>query len=606
MAGADGLQTQVDREITDSMRERAGKLPELMQARATGMPGTLNEQAAPSQGLRYGLLCERNPEYLGEYWRQCRALYAGGPRLLRDEQMMRQLFPSHANEAPDVYKERCARAFYIAYAGEIIDHLLAGLAQDPVRLSAGTDEKTQTELALPSWWTDFGADVSPPGGKKQPLSSFAVDCLREMFITRYAWTLVDLPPSDPTAPAPESKLDEERRGLLDPYLCLMPSENVVDWQTDEDTGELEWVLCHWRAKRRDSIQESRAQITERWIYWTREGWERYELTWDPTTPPKKEDLVPRVDARPHAFGVVPLIRMELPEGLHAMGKLESIAREHFNKRCAASWAEFKALFAVLYEFMASESGSPWDPKSAPIPMAQTDPRRATNQIRGQGYTQTRGKDDRAEFIGPEVAPFKEARESCAELMREMHRVMFSMALSADMGSAALQRSGESKQKDGEQIAAILTKVGEIIREGVDALLELVKVVRKEDVELHSTGAEKFDAESVADAITEAVELLNGVPLKSPTFLKRFLYRLYKLVSGPNITTDDLEEIRKELENAITAESLTLMDPSAPPPPLDAKPGQPGDDQGGAKPAAKKPKAKPAAPKPQSRRLYPVG
>lgn len=596
MGDQPGLQSQVDREISDAMRDKVGQLPAIRDGRSTQATPTL-EQKPSSGGLQYSQLKERNPEWLGEYWSECRALYAGGPRLLKDEPLMKRLFPSHANEAADVYKDRTARAFYIAYAGEIIDHLIAGFAQDPIRLSAGVDEKTTAEIELPEWWSEFAGDVSPPGGTKQPLGSFAVDCLREMFVTQTAWVLVDLPRRDPLEPPPASRLEEEKSGLLDPYLCLMPTDNVVDWQLDDETGELEWVLCYWSMKRRASIRESRHDITERWMLYTRAGWEKYEHTFDPAHPPKKEDTVPLVDQGTHPFGVVPFVRVQVPEGLYAMGKLHSLAREHFNKRCAGSWAEYKALFAVLYEFMATPTANNFTPQGA-----AADPRRATNQIRGQGYSQVRGEKDSAQYIGPDVAPFKESRESCAEIMREMHRVMFSMALSANMDSAALQRSGESKDKDSKAIAVILVKVGEIMREGIQAVLNLVSGVRQEkDSEVKPTGGEKFDADSVAAAIAEAVELLNGVPMRSPTFMIRYLFRLYKLALGPSATDEDLEEIRTELETVITAESLLAAD-AGPPGPADKKDdaaGDDGDDEGDDAPP---PAAKP---KPTSRRLYPA-
>jgi hypothetical protein len=598
-----GLTTIVDREITDAMRGQVAQLPDRRAARATGAAPELEPQGAAS-GVPYGQLCETNPEYLGDFWKACRALYAGGARLLRDEQLMRQLFPPHSHEAPDVYAERRSRAFYIAYAGEIIDHLIAGFAHDPIRLTAGLDEDTDAERDLPDWWSDFAQDVSPPGGTRQSIGAFAVDCLREMFVTQTAWVLIDLPPRDPNAQPPASRLEEERAGLLDPYLCLMPTDHVVDWQIDDDTGELEWVLCHWRSKRRAGLRDSRSAVTERWLYWTPAGWERYELTWDPATPPKPDTPVPLVAEGTHPFGAVPFVRIQLPEGLYAMGKLESVAREHFNKRCAASWAEYKSLFAVLYEFMAPEQQGAFTPHLPAISQIQQDPRRAVNQTRGQGYSQLRGHQDRAEYVGPDAAPFKEARESCAELMREMHRVMFSMALSANMDSKALQRSGQSKQKDSEQIAAILAKVGEIIREGIDAVLDVISALRKESERaVSSTGGEKFDADSISDAITDAVTLLSGVPMKSPTFLKRYLYRVYKLALGPSATQDDLEDIRDELDTVITAESMIAADPT-PPTEEDSKDPEDGDqedDDDREDPAPPKP-APPPPPRPGMRRL----
>lgn len=547
------LKTIVDRELGPAVKNGTDRVAAKQQARTMAVPAQLEPPQAPSS-TTYGVLSQRNPEWLGDYWHLCRALYAGGPRLLRDDAAMKALFPSHIGEVAAIYAQRRERAFYVAYAGEIIDHLLAGFAADPIRLATSTEEKP-----LDEWWSDFADDVSPPGAKKQPLSSFAVDCLREAFITQSAWVLVDLPSSDPDEEPPADRLEEEQRGLLDPYLSMMPSHHVVDWECDEGTGELKWVLVHWTLRQRENLRASRSQITERWMYWDREHWERYELTYTDASAPRPETPVQMVSQGPHPFKVVPFVRLQLPDGLYAMGKLESIAREHFNKRNAVGWAEYKALFSVLYEFLSPPPSGAFTPSGG----KDLDPNRAANQVRGQGWTQVRAQNDDARYIGPDVAPFKEARESCAELMREMHRVMFSMALSANMDSAALQRSGDSKAKDAAQIAAILAKVGELLRESFDAVVELVSRVRaggkdaKSDV--HTTGGEKFDADSIADSISEATDLTAGVPMKSATFLKRYLFRLYKLALGAGATTDDLEDIRKELEDAVTPESMMLAD-----------------------------------------------
>jgi hypothetical protein len=214
------LKTQVDRELGGALQNGAVRVAARQQARAATVPAALETGAASaSSSLTYGLLGERNPEWLGDFWHQCRALYAGGPRLLRDEDAMKALFPAHIGEVAAIYDQRKARAFYIAYAGEIIDHLLAGFAADPIRLTAGVDEaKGGEEKPIAAWWTEFAADVSPPGAKRQKLSAFAVDCLREAFVTQSAWVLIDLPAQDADAAPPVNRLEEEQRGLLDPYL----------------------------------------------------------------------------------------------------------------------------------------------------------------------------------------------------------------------------------------------------------------------------------------------------------------------------------------------------------------------------------------------------
>jgi hypothetical protein len=605
------LATQTDRELAElNLGAVTVQAAAQRMARGASVHGSLTEQPT-SGGVPYARLKDRNPDYLGEFWAECRALYSGGARLLRDEAVMDRLFPRNGAEHEDVYKRRRERAFFLSYPGEIIDHLLAGLAQDPLHISAGADEASGEANPLPEWWGEFDKDVSPSGGAKQSLHAFAIDCLREMFLTQSAWVLVDLPALGPDELPPETKLDEERRGLRDPYLCLMPSENVVDWEVDEETGELEWALCFWSTKRRGSILDSRSRVTERWMYWDREGWTKYEHTYDPAQPPKPDASVPEAGRGKHPFGVVPLVRLQVPEGLYAMGKLHSPAREHFNKRCAVAHAENMSLFAVLYEFTGPDQGAAFTPKS-PVSKIQRDTNRAVNQVRGQGYTQVRGHQDDARYIGPDPGPFKEARESCAELMREMHRVTFSMALSANMDAAALQRSGDSKEKDSESIAAILVKVGELLRDGFKVVLDMVALVRKElelGKELSITGAEKFDSDSVAAAIEEAVELFAGVPMKSPTFQKLYLKRLYKRALGPDVGLDDLERIEDELETQVTAEAM-LADAAA-----QAMVGQPGappgedpedDAEGDEPPARAAPPTKEKPPAPGVKRLISSG
>ncbi len=612
------LQTMTDRAITDGMRDTAANATSAQMARGTGAAGTLianllrggaeatPEGEMPAGSLPYELLCSRHPDYLLEYWRECRALYAGGPRLFLDDAVFKRLFPRNAFEAPDLYKERCSRAFYIAYPGEVIDNLVAGFAADPIRLTSGADENGD-EVELPDWWAAFNKDVSPPGGDEKPLGTFASEWLCEAFQTRTAWALVDLPRAPVDAPPAQNRLEEEERGLVDPYVCLMPAECVVDWEEDEDTHELLWALCYWRSKRRESILDKRELITERWVLWTRDEWASYRATWHPDRPPAKHETVAQEDRGAHPFGKVPLVRLTLPEGMFAMGRMHTIAREHFNKRNAVAWGEYKALFAQLYEFLEGPMAQ-FNPAMSPVAGASIaqDDDRATNQIRGIGYTQVRARGDEAKYVGPDTSAFKISLESCSDLMRELHRVLFSMALSANMDAAALKRSGDSKEQDQVSIGVILTKCGEIVRDGVAQIRNMIARVvdnGQDDVdEITPTGGNEFDSASVSAAIEEAVAFLNGVPQRSPTFTKRYLYKTYKLAGKGELSPEDLETIREELDTAITAESLMMSDPNAHDLPSDDPNADPEDDD---EDDDEDPPAPAAKPKGGKRRMYPA-
>lgn len=603
--------TQADQDLANAPRglELSNAVAQRMRDRSPSAMGTLQQAAIADAGpgsLSWGDLQERHPEWRGDYWAECRALYAGGDRLLGDKAVLARLFPQHLHEDGKVYEMRTKRAHYYPYAGTIIDHLLAGLGTDPLTVTFHDEDKATGEQITPKaaeWWERWVTDVTDSAERPSDygledaddedddeggttMHGFLVDVLREALQVRTAWILADLPAIDEEdAPVIDSKLAAERAGL-DPYLQLVPAEQVIDWQTDE-RGRLLWVIVMTQEQIRGTPRDRRAKIRHTYTLWDADGWAKYVVDVDPKQPPATDQPIPVAAHGDHDFKRVPFERLIMPEGMFAMGKLHSLAREHFNKRCAMSWAEYKSLFSVLYEFLGPEDGG----NGLAVAEAQTDGSRAVNQIRGQGYTQVRGKDDDARYVGPDVAPYKEARESCNDAMREMHRVMFSMALSANMDNAALQRSGESKDKDAATTAVLLDAFGTIIRKFVRRLLVLASLGRGEAVPKACTGGlDTFDVSGTADAISEAVALFSGVPMLSPLFKELYLARLYGKALG-DAEPDDMVTIREQIRDGMAAEEDLMAQGMLPTQAgggmPKAKPGAPG----AAAPPGAKPKAK---------------
>lgn len=537
-------------------------------------PGTLvraQAQDGNAASVSWEMLNQRHPEWDLAYWQECRALYAGGKRLLADSSLMARLFPRNPYEDRQIYLQRTQRAHYFPYPGTIIDALLAGLSSDPLRISFGqvNPDTGDLEKAPDSeWWGSFVEDVSDEAGDYAddlepddddddnasglPMHHFLVEVMRECQITRFTWVRCDLPaaPVDPSAIT--SKLDEERAGLRSPYLCLVPAENVIDWEYDSDGDELLWLLTLEKTTPRTSIKSKRGKIEHHcYTLWTQTDFTRYEIDVDVSQPPDPQRVIaPTEGPTPHPFGCVPFDRVMLAEGLWAMGKLHSLAREHFNKRCAMSWAEYKALFPILYEFLNT------DGQGSDIPEVD-DPDRATDQVRGQGYSQLRQGKDRAEYVGPDVAPFKEARETCNDTMREMHRVMYSMALSANMDKQALSRSGDSKQQDQVSTQIVMMALGVLMRRIARVLLALIARGRGEPVPpTIIAGLEHFDTTGVTQAITDAVQVFSGIPInKSKTAYSLFLTDILRKILGDSVTDDQVTAIRDEITETLAAEEL---------------------------------------------------
>lgn len=504
----------------------------------------------------YKKLSQKNPEWDGPYWRRCRALYAGGKKLLKDPQVMHDIFPPHLAEKPTVYAERCRRAYYIPYAGEVIDMITSATFSEDLKMMA--------EPKADPWYEDWVKDVSPPGGAKQNLQQFLKEQMTTALLCKRAWTLIDLPTVEdvvgraqeagtglPVAQAPAGSLaEQEKMGLLNAYACPIDPEAVWDWECDRD-GRLQWILIHYVQAKRVGIDGDRDTIKEQWVYYTATTWERYEISYHRTRPPADGIEVPKVAEGTHSFGSVPVLRLELPDGLWAMGKIESIAVAHMNKRNALSWSQYKSLFPVLTHFAG--------PPDVMNPITE-DPDRALNQTIGQGHVFQLGDKDRLEFVGPDAGAYAIAAQDLKDLRDEMHRVVHQMAMSVDNSAAALQRSGESKQVDQAATAIVLRELGKVVREHSIEMHELVGAGRQDpEVEWVVEGMDGYSDTSTESLVTMG-QTLELVPIPSATFQREWKIQIARRVLGDSVNEEKLDLIRKELEANITNEQYAQIPP----------------------------------------------
>lgn len=509
--------------------------------------------------IKYKVLKERHVEYMADFWMRCRALYAGGPKLLENKDLLKKIMPKHGKEEDGIYQERQSRAFYIPYAGSIIDKLVAELMSKPITFEleettasatdggvagASTDTAEGEDTELPQYYSDLIKNCGRPGGVKQSFNQFARDQMFTALQCRTAWALVDMPKQPEGGYA--NRAEQDKAGALNAYICAIEPECVVDWEEAED-GELEWVLVQDLICKRKGIDKNRNMVTLRWRYFTKDAWAVYELEYDkikkPQGPSDMED-VKLVDDGKHSFGKCPVRRMQLPEGLWAMGKLEAMARAHMNQRNALSWGQLKALFPVPVLYAQAPVAN--DPVSEDMGRAQ--------QTHGPGYLRVLAEKDRLEYFSPDAAPYQAASEDLSVLRDEMHRVLHSMAQSVDNSGAALQRSADSKSIDQAAAAVILRALGVFLREHLEELLSLIATGRKDNHAFSAKGADNFDDVTLSQLVLDAVGL-ETVSIPSAHFQKKFKLKLAKLALGADATEDDLEKIKEELESTQTQDEL---------------------------------------------------
>src|SRR5579885_1286067 len=111
---------------------------------------------APAQpkGMTYGRLKKLHPELDLRQIRILKALYKGGKDLLRNKEVMDEIFPKYAHEQDAVYENMFAL---------VVNQTSAGLAQDPARFEPKKeDDEDEFDLGEP-----------PPGLPKPPPPAFA-------------------------------------------------------------------------------------------------------------------------------------------------------------------------------------------------------------------------------------------------------------------------------------------------------------------------------------------------------------------------------------------------------------------------------------------------
>ena len=264
-------------------------------------------------------------------------------------------------------------------------------------------------------------------------------------------------------------------------------------------------------------------------------------------------LVTLVAAGPHSFKRVPMVRIDVGDGLWAMDNIEGACREHLNSRNNLAWYARQAANQELYEFLGPED----ETDQAPVGENQQSATRAVDKPRGPGYVQERGKDDDAKYVGPDMASFAEMRTLCGEIRDEIHRVTHQMALAADNSAAALGRSAESKGADKASAVVVFEALGALCRKFAEDLLNIVSTGRGDETlvnQWQASGMAKFDAISVDAFVTQAVDLAT-VTLHSPHAARLYELSLWKSVLGDEASEEDFKIIKEELADNITSESM---------------------------------------------------
>lgn len=506
--------------------------------------------------MKYGLLKQRNPAYDAGYWALLSALYKGGKAA---QAMAAAIIPKLPGERADRYAARLQSTAYIPYLSQIIDYFVSGLFSQDISVAPPGDASNPTTPGTAPSDNDPYLQFSQNADLKG--TTFPM-LLRKVFGTallkRKAIVALDFPTS---ATAPGSAADEQAAGLARPYADELEVEKLIDWEYSDEIvvdskvvgHTFSWAIIERQIVRRADPTKSRGLVRYEWKVWTVANglvsWALFGKDLDPQNLPKDEDDIPQVGAGDTSFAQIPLVEIELPEGLWAGNKLCGIVSEHWSRRSALVMGENQALMAIpVMEVPDVVPGA-----GGGLPDDTTDAARKNSPVReavNKGYVTvpTGGKVYFAEPVG---AAYEVVDKQLKDLKDEAFRVAHQMAMSADNSSSTMRRSGESKKADKSDLLIVLGELGKYARDLAVRVFACISKARGENIKWQAHGLDKFEIVDRQTVVDEAVQM-DLVAIPSKTFKQ-----LYKTQTASklleNASPAELALISKEIASGVVAE-----------------------------------------------------
>lgn len=459
--------------------------------------------------MKISVLNQMHPEVDREEIEDFEALFEGGEEFT---ERIKRLLPQRPQEPDDVYRFRCKMAHFVAFAQQIIGYYVGGLFSS--RIEYRTKDGT-----VPEWLGDFVANCDRQGTH---LETFLQRMVKNAHVSRAAWVLIDFPEAKE---APSTLLDWQAQGLGNGYLCEVDTECVLDWECDED-GNLEWVIVHDKKSPRLTPYDSRNMVTETWRVYTKELWEKYEVTYEKGSPPSQEaEILPVASGPSPTPGFVPMVRLEFPCEVQLMPVLFSPLLELIRKRNALSWSLDRSSYAMRIFKLAEMRDL---------------------QVHGVGHGIVLGPDEDVKWDSPPADAFAPTANYIDEIKTEAYRSAHAMALSIGNSAAALGRSEGSKAMDFDAISVVMRFMGRFVLRALNRILGLLSIGKAAPETFQCSGLDEYEAQDMATLFDSAVKA-QSLAIQSPTFNKLLKTRLAYALT-PQASQQERDEIAKEIED----------------------------------------------------------
>ena len=438
-------------------------------------------------------------------WHVYRDLYAGGHQFQRNagEYLLRR-----QKEALDVYGERLQRVFYENYVGSIVDWYASTLFRREPTLHFETGQ-----LAGQNFLASFVDDCDRKGTS---LANFFRRCFIDTLVAGRSHILIDFPRKHADA---INRAEEDAAGLSRAYLVRYSAEDLINWSVD-DCDEYEWIVLRQTVLRQPRVDSAETTEETYWHYYNRSEYQIYRRIEG-----EKSSPIVLIAHGAHALVQqqrVPLITLQISEGLWLMNKAAGLQLEHFNKSNALAWAITMGLFAMPVIYSDRE----WD------------------QIVGESYYIQLGPSDKFGWTEPDGKVYTTAASNLETLKEEIYRVCYLSQASGEMQSGQ-SKSAVSKQLDFTITQEALRGYGAAIKHCIKRIISAISIARQDEVVATVTGLDEVDIADFGTELQNASSLLQ-MGIQSPT-MKREIFRRLAVKYLNDARQETKDQIAREID-----------------------------------------------------------
>lgn len=436
-------------------------------------------------------------------------LYSGGAQFKAKAQ--KYLYRRH-REPGEIFQERSDRAFYENYIGSIIDWYASTLFRREaiITISEASDQEAK-------FYFSFLQNCDKNGSN---ISDFFRKRFNEALVYGKSYICLEFPFRSEVY---SNRYEESLFGADRPYLVGHSPLNTVNKMYGESgqLTQITFVLEEEISKSHDGTSRTRYITYDRDSFYIVD-----KLTHNSIIDYKL------IAQGPHSCTnkrCVPVVELEVTDGMWLMNKAASLQIEHYNKSNSLAWSLGMALYAtpVIY------SKKDW-----------------TKMI-GESYYIHLDPDDKFGWTEPEGRVYTIALENLNRLQEELYRTCYLLSQSKSWLGGARNESAQSKIRDYQITQEVLRAYGDGVKNCMNRVLALAANVTGSSITFSVGGLDQFEAGEFREELEEAKSLVS-LGIKSRTFKKQLFKRLaFKLLSDVNESTK--AQIAVEIDQALEKE-----------------------------------------------------